>query len=160
MGHFLVASNDEVVFARVIGLGTMNNTVSLKQFLDGQRERGFRKFVFDLSKCDGFDSTFMGILLGIALREASVILVNLKNPQRKLLTDVGIHRVVKVCKSSVSFPDVSMQKLESQRVETRTRLQNMIEAHDNLVQVDPRNQAKFGAFLETLRQELGEGSPL
>lgn len=155
-----MATSDDIVFARVVGLGTMNNCVSFKQFLDHLKERGFGKFVFDLSDCEGFDSTFMGILLGLALGRASVVLVNLKIAHRKLLSDVGIHRVVQLCEEPVSLPDVDLKKLESRPVETSSRLGHVLAAHENLVRLDRRNQEKFGAFVAILREELGDGSTL
>ena len=155
-----MATTDEVVYARVVGLGTMNNSFSFKQFLEHLREKGFRKFVFDLSDCRGFDSTFMGILLGIALGHANVVLVNLKSELRSLLSEVGIHRVVQLCDEPVPLPDVTLRKLEPKAVDVQSRFRHILTAHENLVRLDPRNQRKFGAFLQILRKELGENSPL
>ena len=65
-GEFFVATTDDVVLTRIVGLGTMNNSVAFQQFVDHLLAQGYPKFVFDLASCDGFDSTFMGIVLGIA----------------------------------------------------------------------------------------------
>jgi hypothetical protein len=158
-GHFLVATSDLVAYIRVVGLGTMNNTISLKQFLEHLQERGFHRFVFDLSECSGFDSTFMGILLGLALGQISVVVVNANRAQKKLLSEVGIHRVIRLCEDRMPPPDVTLKRLEFSPVDHRTRTRTMLEAHENLVSLDEKNRQKFGVFLDLLRGELGETSP-
>jgi hypothetical protein len=155
-----MATTPEVVYSRVVGLGTMNNSVSFKQFLDHLRHKGYRKFVFDLADCEGFDSTFMGILLGLALGEAKVVLVNAKGHHRKLLGDVGIHRLVQLCDGQVTMPAISLKRLEPRPVDQDVRLRLILEAHENLTRLDRRNQEKFENFLKALRLELGENSSL
>lgn len=157
-GRFLVAVSGNVVFARVLGLATMQNSVSFKEFLERVQEEGYRKFVLDLDECPGFDSTFMGILLGLALRQGSVVLVNVKAPLRKLLEDVGIHCVVTICEHAMPFPEAAMQELDL-KVDGGSWVRHVLAAHESLVRHDRRNEAKFGAFLDDLRRELGEGSP-
>lgn len=136
----------------------MNNSISFKQLLDRLRERGFRRFVFDLSECEGFDSTFMGILLGLALGDGRVVIVNPSAQQRDLLSEVGIHRVVELCDRPIRPPDVDLEDLDTAPVDPRERVREMLVVHENLVRHDPRNREKFGGFLEALRRELGEES--
>ena len=148
------------MYARVMGLGTMTNSVPFKQFLDGARGKGYRKFVVDLSACTGFDSTFMGILLGLALGEAVVVLVNVREEHRRLLQEVGLHRLVELCPGPMALPDVATARLEEGTVKSEARIRVMLEAHEDLVRFDPRNEQKFGAFVAALRSELGSGSGL
>ena len=154
-GHFLVATTDSVVYARVVGLGNMNNSVALKRFLDQLREKGYEKFIFDLEECSGFDSTFMGILLGLALAHSKVVLVNVNGQQSTLLADVGICYMVTMCEGPVPAPDISLQPLAERTVDQRSRLRVILESHENLVRLDERNQKKFQGFLTALRHELG-----
>jgi anti-anti-sigma regulatory factor len=158
--HYLVATSEEVVYARVMGLGTMSNSVPLKQFFEGLKGRGYRKFVVDLSACGGFDSTFMGVLLGLALAEAVVVLVNVRDEHRRLLQEVGLHRLVEVCPGPISLPQIAMARLDAGAVKAEERIRVMLAAHENLVRIDRRNEEKFGAFIQALRQELGEDSGL
>jgi hypothetical protein len=155
-GHFLVAASDGAVYTRVIGLGTMNNSIAYKQFLDRLQREGYRRFIFDLSQCEGFDSTFMGILLGVALGGGSVVVVNAGAPHRRLLGEVGIHRVVRLCEEPVELPVIDLQRLEEGPVDPGVRLRTLRAAHENLAELDTSNQEKFALFLEELRRELGE----
>ena len=155
-----MATTSEVVYSRVVGLGTMNNSVSFKQFLDHLREKGLRKFIFDLGECAGFDSTFMGILLGLALGEGEVVLVNVSGHQRKLLAEVGLHRLIRVCSGQVAVPDIVLQRLEQRTVAQDVRWRLILEAHEDLVRLDGRNKEKFEDFLKAVREELGDASTL
>jgi hypothetical protein len=155
-GHFLVATTDEVAYARVVGLGTMNNTLSLKVLLEQLQGKGLQTFVFDLSECSGFDSTFMGVLLSIALGQSEVLVVNSSSKHRKLLEEVGIHRVIKLCDEPLDLPDVTLQKVESSPLDSRSRIRHIVAAHESLVKLDEKNERKFGTFLELLRAELEE----
>src|SRR4026208_962578 len=68
-GHYLVAASQESFYVRVVGLATMNNSVSLQEVLADLPRQGFRRFLFSLASCTGLDSTFMGIVLGVAHAE-------------------------------------------------------------------------------------------
>lgn len=65
-GHYLVTANLGAVYVRVVGLGSMNNCFSLQDFLQDLKTKGYAQFIFDLKECRGFDSTFMGVLIGLA----------------------------------------------------------------------------------------------
>ena len=152
-----MATHGDVVFVRVAGVGNLENSIPLRRFLDSARERGYRKFVFELGACEGFDSTFMGTILGVALARSTVVLVNVGTRERRLLEDVGIHRIVEVCEGSVPFPEVAMEELQPGAADRSARFEHILTAHEDLVRHDPgKNAAKFGEFLELLRRELGE----
>ena len=159
-GHFLVATSDDIVFSRVVGLGTMNNSIGFQQFIVELKSKGYRKFIFDLSQCDGFDSTFMGILLGISREAKLVVLVNALEEHSRILSEVGIDKVVHLCHSPVELPEIELQRLESRAVSQDERQRVVLSAHENLVRLDRRNEEEFGQFVDLLRGELGEGTPL
>ena len=159
-GHFLVATSDDIVFSRVVGLGTMNNSIGFQQFIVNLERKGDRKFIFDLSECDGFDSTFMGILLGISREARLVVLVNALEEHSRILGEVGIDKFLHVCHSSVELPEIELQRLESRAVSQDERQRVVLDAHENLVRLDRRNEEEFGQFVDLLRDELGEETPL
>ena len=67
----------------------MNNSVAFQQFANHLLAQGYPKFIFDLASCDGFDSTFMGIVLGIRQAGRLVVIVNTSAMHRKTLGEVG-----------------------------------------------------------------------
>lgn len=63
--YIAVARGADLVVIRVVGRGNMLNAPALSDFAERQRNAGFTRFVFDLERCVGLDSTFMGVMVGI-----------------------------------------------------------------------------------------------
>ena len=154
--HYLVAAADDLIYTRVVGQGGMSNSVCLKTFFDSMRADGREKFVVDLQTCTGFDSTFMGILLGLVLGKATVVVVNINDAQRNLLRGVGLHHLLRLCERAMPSPQVELRRLEERSSNPRARARVMLGAHENLVSMSSSNREKFGAFVRILRAELGE----
>ena len=53
---------------KVNGKGDFNLSIDLKKLFDELRHRGFQRFVLELCDCVMMDSTFLGLLAGIALK--------------------------------------------------------------------------------------------
>jgi anti-sigma B factor antagonist len=167
-GHYLVAANHDSFYVRVVGLATMNNSPFLQEVLEDFRTRGYHRFIFDLETCSGFDSTFMGIILGVALSGngksggvgapgtggASVILVNCNQEHTRLLSGVGVDRMVRLSPTPIQCP-LELQRLEDRPPDPLRRMRSVMSAHENLVKLGGGNHEKFGALVEALRRELG-----
>jgi anti-anti-sigma regulatory factor len=132
----------------------MNNSIAFQQFIEHLREKNYRTYVFDLSQCDGFDSTFMGIVLGVSLARKRVVVINATPAHRKILAEVGIDRVVRLLDGALRLPAVPFQKLEQKAAGSEERIRMILEAHENLVRLDERNEHAFGGFLRAIRGEL------
>ena len=63
--YIAVARGSDLVVIRVVGKGNMINAPALADFADEQRKAGFSRFVFDMERCQGLDSTFMGVMVGM-----------------------------------------------------------------------------------------------
>src|ERR1051325_10189953 len=63
-----VSCAEHAVFVRVVGRGTFQNGQPLRRYSVERIEQGCGEFFVDLAKCDGMDSTFLGVLAGIGLR--------------------------------------------------------------------------------------------
>ena len=164
-GHVLATYDDDVVYCRVVGLGNMNNCAPFQAFSVQLQKQGYREFVLDFSRCEGLDSTFLGILLGIALgskgRRSNVVVVNASDSICRILSEVGIDRLLQVHKEPTELPKIPLQRLDSlvggtggkQRECDRIRM--ILEAHENLCRIaGANNQDRFGSFLTVLRTEL------
>jgi len=177
-GHYLVAAAHESFYVRVVGLATMTNSVGLQEALGDLRRRGYRRFIFDLGSCSGFDSTFMGILIGVALdgapgagpgptppasgtperdtstsNSAAVVLVNASDTHTRLLAGVGIDRLVRVHQEPVRFPEEELRRLDDPPADPLRRIRSMVTAHENLVRVSGKAAAAF-------KRELAGDEPL
>lgn len=69
--YVAVARGSDLVVIRVIGKGNMLTAPALADFADEQRRRGFTRFLFDMERCEGLDSTFMGVMVGMHAALAS-----------------------------------------------------------------------------------------
>lgn len=169
--HYLVATSSGCAYVRVVGLGSMLTCPPLREFLESLRQRGIQQFIFDLSDCVGFDSTFMGLLIGFshAARRGDpasvagegrvparsrVVVVNSSAHHRKLLESVGVNRVIELCSSEVAFPEIKLRRLKTPAVGFEQQLRQMIRSHESLIELDSSNEKKFGSFLEEVRKDL------
>ena len=68
--QYALLDQDNVAVVRVTGRGTFLNSVPLKKFADQLTADGKpRQFIIDLKDCETLDSTFMGVLASISLRQ-------------------------------------------------------------------------------------------
>ncbi len=163
-GRFSVAVTPRAALVKVDGLATLNSCAPLQSFLAEVRSSDVSEVIFDLSDCRGFDSTFMGTLVSIVSpggegeTGARVVLVNASPEQRELLGSVGVDRIIDVCREPVPAPPVRLRPLEDARaVDPDTHLRKVVRAHEHLVELDPKNEERFGAFLALVRRELSRG---
>src|ERR1044072_2605892 len=84
-----VAVTDEVALVKISGRASFNCSVDFKTLVYELRDRGYRKFVLDLSECLILDSTFLGVLAGFGLKlsetTAEKSTVTLLNPNHRIL---------------------------------------------------------------------------
>src|SRR5262249_18789350 len=114
--------------------------------------------VVDLDHCPLMDSTFMGTLTGMALRlrelgSGELRVVHLNNRNRDLLTNLGLDQLMSL-DATVADHQPAQRALEPDNVDKHTRAETMLEAHEDLVNANPDNRAKFKDVLEYLRQDL------
>ncbi len=163
-GVFKIARSGDAVYVKVVGLGTMNNSMTFKEFADRMVVEGYRRFIMDLAECRGVDSTFMGILLGILGDERSVVVINSNAHCRKQMESIGLHRVVRFLGGAgdpgtpvpAIPPDVQLHELPESETSPVARLKLILKAHKDLIALDKKNEEKFGAFLKDLAKNLGE----
>jgi anti-anti-sigma factor len=154
----LVGTADRTVWVRVEGKGSFLNSTGLKEFAKEMTNRGFRDFVVDLRNCPLMDSTFMGTLTGVALRlmelgSGQLRIVNLNERNRDLLTNLGIDQLMQLdAAPTASAP--AQNALPTASPDKHERTETMLEAHEDLVNANPDNAAKFKDVLEFLRQDL------
>ncbi len=157
-GHVLATCDDSIVYCRVVGYGNMNNCAPFQESSTELQQQGYRQFIVDFSRCEGLDSTFLGILLGMAVglndEPSRVMIVNASDAIVKILSEVGIDCLLEVCREKVTLPDVPMQRLEPVERGREQRAAMILKAHENLCRIREENQERFGRFVKILREEL------
>lgn len=161
-----VALQPPQAFVCVAGRATFKVSTSLKQFGLSAVESGCRTLLFDMADCTGMDSTFMGVLAGIALRlhkqEGEMVLLNLNTRTRGLVATLGLDHVVgafivgQTPARLQALAEVSrrMTTLASAPENKQDVARTMLEAHEQLVAIDPANQPRFKDVLTFLREDL------
>lgn len=157
-GYYEVAVGERAVYLRVHGLGSMNNCLCVRDFLEDMVEdhRGF--VVVDLEDCTGMDSTFMGVLAGIATyevdgRPVGVAVVNGSPQLVKLLRGVGLTELVYVDPQPFDPPPLEFHRLEEQPSE-EDRLKLIRAAHEHLIEISEENEKLFGPLVKTIEREM------
>ena len=160
-GSLFVARAGSTVYIRVTGLGIASIGLDLWDFAEEMERQGYYRFIVDLDECQSFDSTFMGVLVGVAeaagKEEGGGVMVIHPSPHhRKLMTEVGLTKILTVREDPVDIPSgLQMTALYELARTSEKRIQMIREAHEQLCELDERNRAKFGAFLDMLSREIG-----
>ena len=156
----LVGCTNKVVWIRVEGKGSFQNSSGLKEFAREMTQRGHREFVVDLKNCPVMDSTFMGTLAGIALRlreigQGNLHVINLNERNSDLLSNLGLDQLFSIDLCGVELSDPQERApIEAAAADRNAQAKTMLEAHEALVQADPDNITKFKDVLEYLKQDL------
>lgn len=159
-----VARSQDVVLVRVHGLARLANAMIFEEFCADMIERKFRYFIIDLADCRGMDSTFMGILVGLAQttfenKETHVCLINASDYCKTLLRTLGLERIVRIVNVPIRLPRVAGFALEDVPCSDEERLAIVQRAHENLVKLDERNARELGSFLAVLKDEIAAKAP-
>lgn len=150
-----VACQGDQATVKVVGKGTFQNAAQLKNFAEAAIQDGTQTFLIDLEECPHMDSTFMGVLAGLARKQkeraAPVPKILHLNPRtRELLTNLGLDRILNIT-SPATTPDPGLQPLtETPPADKETTARTMLEAHRHLVAAHPDNAAKFQDVIKFL----------
>jgi len=161
---FLVNAGTDPVIVRIQGRACFTNSGGLKDFLAEMIRLGRSRFVLDFSACTGMDSTFLGILAGTALQlrrlapPGGLTLARVGERNLELIRNLGLHRlaVVDAGAAPLAFPGAD-QALADRRRDELEQAKLVLEAHENLVETDAGNAARFQDVLSFLRSRVSRG---
>jgi len=157
---------DGVVVIRVLGRGSFANSVELKKLAESLAEKhatDHYQFILDLHDCSTMDSTFMGVLASIGLRQkrdgnAQMAIVNANEQSTRLLQTLGLSHFINVRREGqtpdAAFSAADFQCVGQHDVSKMERIIHMIEAHQNLCDVDNSNNVRFESVLKYLHESL------
>ena len=158
---YLVDAYSDPVVVRIAGRACFQNSACLREFVAEMLRQGKSRFVVDFQHCSSMDSTFLGVLAGIALelkrtgRAGSLVVTRVGQRNLELMRNLGLHRLLSIDAGDirVGFETNSRQLACPDRSEVENaRL--VLEAHENLVAADESNRAKFQDVLSFLRTRV------
>lgn len=164
----LVALSGSRALIRIEGRGSFNISASLKQFGEAALQKQVSLILVDMSRCIGMDSTFMGVLAGLAARlkggSGRLVLVNCSPRVRNLLATLGLDEIIaahETGKTPAEFEALlegrkPVDKLEATATRDAATVKTMLDAHQNLVDLVPENLPQFKDVLLFLREEVNK----
>ncbi|MEI8139459.1 MAG: STAS domain-containing protein [bacterium] len=154
-----VAIQASDAFVRVHGRATFKIGPALKQFGMMACEKGCRRIIVEMQDCVGMDSTFMGVLAGLATQlkkiDGAVVLRNISDKNSFLIKMLGINHLVTIDAndSSTSAMPGNGKSLQT-GADKQQMTQTMITAHEALIEAAPDNMVKFKDVLVYLKEDL------
>lgn len=158
----LVGEDQETLYIRLIGRGSFQISPALKDYATERIAAGKRRIDVDLDRCVGMDSTFLGTLAGIGLRlwhsgGGALTLRNLVPLTRRQLTMLGLDQlktVQLIDRDEAPGPGRLLRPMPAASPDRQQTTETMLAAHEDLVRIDPRNEAEFRDLIEILREKV------
>ncbi len=158
---FLVSAYTEPVVVRVFGKANYLNCNAFREFIEKMIADGKLRFVIDFQECKGMDSTFLGILAGTALElrrsepSGVLLLCRLSERNHELISNLGLQNLLTIAdelpESSDKRERDAFSGLDNEEV---CDARKVLEAHENLVEADDLNAAKFQDVIAFLRNQV------
>ncbi|MGJ3244092.1 MAG: STAS domain-containing protein [Opitutales bacterium] len=159
---FLVNAYSDPVIIKIRGRANYMNCKPVGVFFKDMINRGKRTFVMDFADCSAMDSTFLGILAGAAmdLRDldppGTLVLARLGARNLDLVRNLGLHHILEVDTGSANHRLDSKADLHSLQGEKVDSADAILQAHENLVDVDQGNLQKFQDVISFLKNQVDD----
>ena len=158
-----------VVWIRVEGKGSFQNSHGVKEFATLMINRGSKQFVIDLENCPVMDSTFMGTIVGIkkllgTQNQTNLEIINANSRNTQLLVSLGIDLLLKLDTEGNSWTEIrnkisnhiqNSHYLNITEMSKEENIQQSLEAHRDLSKANKDNVPRFKDVIHYLEQELG-----
>ena len=161
---YLVDAYSDPVVIRLEGRASFLNSACLRDFVSQMLKSGKTRFAIDFLRCTSMDSTFLGVLAGVALElrkcspKGSLVLTRMGQRNLELVRNLGLHKLLTVDMSDAGAgADACRTPLESGE---RGELENarlVLEAHESLVSADETNRGKFQDVLVFMKNRVEQG---
>ncbi len=160
----LVSVGEKIAFIGISGRANFTSSVDFKTLMSELLQKGYERFVLDLTECALMDSTFLGVLTGFGLKMNGQQsgrdgkMVELLNPNARLaelLENLGVLHLFNVTQGNVpargnAEPCNQVSATTSREDMTR----NCLEAHQVLMNINPANASRFKEVAQFLSEDL------
>jgi anti-anti-sigma regulatory factor len=153
----------DFVCLKIAGRANFSFSPDFKTLLTELGQKGYHRFVIDLSECVLMDSTFLGVLAGFGIKlnqagapdQRGIELLNANARVTELLENLGALHLFKTRSGALPLPDgiqASTPKSINPTHEEITR--TSLEAHQTLMAVNPENVDRFKDVTRFLAEDL------
>jgi len=158
---YLVDAYSDPVVVRVEGRACFQNSPGLRDFVGEMLKQGRVRFVVDFQHCTSMDSTFLGVLAGIALElrkqnpPGSLVVARAGPRNLELIRNLGLHRLLTVDEGELPAPSANgRMALPHSAGGELEKARHVLESHEHLVAADEGNRAKFQDVLSFLKHRV------
>lgn len=155
-----------IAVLRINGRANVKCSPQFKRLLQELYQRGVTRFVLDLSRCDLMDSTFLGVLLGFAIKTPAgpdgppkVELYRIHERVRNLFETLGVLEYFSLRETlvldGVEYEPACVDGMSATKNEIAA---TSLEAHKDLMAVNPANVPRFKDVVKFLEEDLGISS--
>lgn len=164
---YLVDAYSDPVVVRIDGRACFQNSACLRDFVTEMLRQGKSRFIVDFQNCSSMDSTFLGVMAGIALelkrpgKHGSLVVTRVGQRNMELLRNLGLHRLLTIDMADFAPNGQADASTRGLICQDRPEIENarlVLEAHENLVAADESNRAKFQDVLTFLRTRVDQKS--
>lgn len=157
-----VGELNDKVFISVEGRGNFQNSHPMKEYALAMLDQEKKNFIVNLKQCSGMDSTFMGVLAGLAIRlrkskGAKLRLVHVSAHNKDLLETLGLSQLVEIVETPEEMA-AETSPLQSTDPNKAQVAKHMLEAHETLSDLSEMNQIKFKNVIHYIKENLGKKS--
>ncbi len=160
---YQVCATNEEVFVRIKEKASYLNCTPLRSFLYEMVGGGSKTFVIDFQNCSSMDSTFLGILVGLALKlkrmgeGGSLSLLNLVGRNLETVENLGIHKIALVSSAFVSGPN-DLENLKNNTDGENASTEVIYNAHKALLELNQKNSRIFRDVVNYLEQKVEDSA--
>ncbi len=157
---YLVNAASDPVAVRIQGRANFQNSHCLDEFVQEMIRQGKTRFVIDFQDCASMDSTFLGVLAGLALKlrknqpPGSLVLARPTERNLALIRSLGLHRLATIDAAAEVNATSGTALNNCGQLDEVTSARHVLAAHENLVAADSDNQTKFQDVLTFLKQRV------
>jgi anti-anti-sigma factor len=158
------------VVVQVVGRGSFKTSPALKAFIRQATDKAdCQRFIFDMQECVSMDSTFMGVVAGLAIRmkksgHDGLIIINLTPKTYALLDTLGVCRLLDAYATENTPPELQetvkgttgFVTLGDGAADRLSSVETMLAAHEDLVQASPDNKERFQDVIGYLSKDAEE----
>ena len=157
--HYKVHVTPENAFVRVFQKASFLNCAPLRSFFEECMVVGRRNYVVDFQECSSMDSTFLGILVGLAMKlrkfedDGRLTLINLRGRNLETVQNLGIHKIADVNPDDLSSDDRELNDLENNEGHDSVGSETICQAHKTLMELNERNSKMFCDVVNFLERQ-------
>lgn len=159
--NYRVHATPDRAFVKVYNKASYLNCDPLRKFFEEQSKSGQKRFVVDFKNCSSMDSTFLGILVSVALKirsldnGGSMILLNLRGRNLETVCNLGIHQITEVSSEEVNDLGQLEQLCQNSSGDTVSS-ETIYKAHKALMNLNDKNLKVFSDVVSFLEQKKEE----